>query len=113
MKHAWVKSFPSAITVCDKDGIIIEMNDRSIESFKEDGGEELIGTNLLNCHPEPARTQLEEMLRSQKTNSYTIEKRGKKKLIYQSPWFENGDYAGFVEISLPVPFEMPHFIRKD
>ena len=38
---------------------------------------------------------------------------GIKKLIYQSPWYDNGVYAGFVELSLPVPHAMPHFIRGD
>ena len=113
MDHAWIKSFPAAITVCGVDGIILEMNDKAIDSFKEDGGEKLIGTNLLNCHPEPARSQLEEMLRTQRHNSYTIEKRGVKKLIYQTPWYDNGRYSGFVELSLPLPFVMPHFIRAD
>jgi hypothetical protein len=67
----------------------------------------------LNCHPEPARSQVEEMLRTQKQNTYTMEKHGLKKLIYQSPWYDSGQYSGFVEISLPVPFDMPHFIRTD
>jgi transcriptional regulator with PAS, ATPase and Fis domain len=113
MNHAWIKSFPAAITVCDVNGIILEMNDKAIDSFQEDGGEKLIGTNLLHCHPEPARSQLEEMLRTQRHNSYTIEKHGVKKLIYQTPWYDNGRYSGFVELSLPIPFVMPHFIRAD
>jgi PAS domain-containing protein len=113
MAHAWIKSFPAAITVCDIDGIILEMNDKAIDSFQEEGGEQLIGTNLLDCHPEPARSQLEEMLSAQRQNTYTIEKRGVKKLIYQSPWYDEGKYSGFVEITLPIPFVMPHFIRKD
>jgi hypothetical protein len=71
----------------------------------------LVGTNVLACHPEPARTQLATMLREQKSNVYTIEKQGVRKLIFQSPWFENGAYRGFVEISLPLPAEMPHFVR--
>ncbi len=29
------------------------------------------------------------------TNAYTIEKNGIKKLIHQTPWFENGEYTGF------------------
>jgi transcriptional regulator with PAS, ATPase and Fis domain len=113
MKASWIKSFPAAITVCDAHGIILDMNEKAIDSFKEEGGEKLIGTNLLDCHPEPARSQLEEMLRTQRLNSYTIEKKGVKKLIYQSPWYENGHFAGFVELSLPVPFDMPHFIRTE
>jgi len=48
----------------------------------------------------------------QEKNIYTVEKDGIKKLIYQSPWFNDGQYAGFVELSLEVPFEMPHFVRS-
>jgi transcriptional regulator with PAS, ATPase and Fis domain len=113
LNHSWIKSFPAAITVCDTNGIILEMNDKAIDSFKKDGGEKLIGTSLLNCHSEPARSQLEEMLGTQRQNFYTIEKQGIKKLIYQTPWYENGRYSGFVEMSLPLPFVMPHFIRTD
>jgi hypothetical protein len=113
MDHGWIKSFPGAITVCDVNGIILEMNDKAIDSFQEDGGGKLIGSNLLNCHPEPARSQLEEMLRTQRNNFYTIEKHGVKKLIYQTPWYDNGQYAGFVELSLPIPFTLPHFIRME
>jgi hypothetical protein len=35
-----------------------------------------------------------------------------KKMIFQSPWGRNGEYAEFVEISLEIPFDMPHFIRS-
>lgn len=51
------------------------------------------------------------MLEMQKKNIYTIEKDGVKKLIYQSPWYKDGQYAGFVELALEIPFEMPHFVR--
>ena len=109
--HPWVKNFPGAITVCDTQGIVLEMNDASLEVFRDDGGEKLLGTNLLDCHPQPARDQLEEMFANQRANVYTIEKGGKKKLIYQTPWYKDGQYAGFVELSLVIPAEMPHFIR--
>jgi transcriptional regulator with PAS, ATPase and Fis domain len=107
----WIKEFPGAVTVCDSQGIIIEMNDKAAKSFQEDGGYELIGKNLLECHPEPSRTKLKELLETQTKNVYTIEKNGVKKIIYQVPWFTDGKYSGFVELSLEVPFEMPHFVR--
>jgi len=110
-EHSWAKEFSGAITVCDRDGIILEMNDKALRVFAEDGGAALIGTNVLDCHPEPSRTKLRGLLAEGRTNVYTIEKRGVKKLIYQAPWFEAGAYAGFVELSLEVPFEMPHFVR--
>jgi transcriptional regulator with PAS, ATPase and Fis domain len=109
--HAWITEFPAAITVCDADGVIIAMNRRSIETFEKDGGAALIGRNVLDCHPEPSRTQLTSMLASGEKNVYTIQKNGIRKLIYQSPWYMNGHYAGFVEMSLPLPESMAHFDR--
>jgi hypothetical protein len=32
-------------------------------------------------------------------------------LVYQSPWYAYGEYAGFVELVLEVPAQMPHFVR--
>lgn len=108
----WCKEFPAAMTVCDKDGIILQMNDKSLQTFAKDGGEKLLGSNVLDCHPEPSRSKLKKMLESGQTNCYTIEKNGVKKMIYQAPWYQGGQYKGFVEISLEIPFTMPHFVRK-
>jgi hypothetical protein len=109
--HPWVKEFPGAVTVCGLDGIILEMNDKAIKTFEADGGEKLIGANLLDCHPEPARTKVKRLMEAHQANIYTIEKKGVKKLIYQSPWYQDGKCCGLVELSLEIPFEMPHFIR--
>lgn len=107
----WIEEFPCAVTVCDVDGIILRMNARAAQTFQADGGAALVGRNVLDCHPPAARARLQEMLHSRTMNAYTIEKNGVKKLIYQSPWFENGEYKGFVEISLPLPAVLPHFVR--
>ena len=107
----WIKEFSAAVTVCDPQGIILAMNDRAVQVFAADGGSALVGTNALDCHPEPSRTKLRTMLAEGRKNVYTIEKRGVKKLIYQCPWTKGGVYRGFVELSLEIPFEMPHFIR--
>lgn len=108
----WMKQFPAAVTICDCKGIILDMNDKAVQAFEGDGGYTLIGTNLLDCHPEPARSKIKKILANCEKNVYTIEKDGVKKLIYQSPWFEDGHYAGFVELSLEIPFEMEHFVRN-
>ena len=110
--HQWIDEFPAAITVCDANGIIIQMNKKAIISFEKECGENLIGTNLLDCHPEPSKSKLKELFNTKKKNVYTIEKNGVKKLIYQTPWYKDGIYAGFVELSLEIPFDMPHFIRS-
>jgi len=106
-EHQWVKEFPGTIEACDSNGILLEMNDRAAER----DGRELLGTNILDCHPEPARAKLKQMLESGQPNIYTIEKRGRKKLIYQAPWYADGKYAGFVELALDIPDTMPHFVR--
>ncbi len=108
---SWIEEFPGAVTVCDRDGIILEMNARAAETFAADGGRQLIGRCLFDCHPEPARTKVQALVVSGQKNVYTIEKHGVKKLIYQSPWYQDGQYAGFVELALEIPFEMPHFVR--
>lgn len=107
----WTREFPGAITVCDRDGTILDMNDRAAQVFAADGGRALIGRNVLDCHPEPARTKLRGLLGSGKPNVYTIEKNGVRKLIYQAPWYQDGEYRGFVELSLEIPEAMPHFVR--
>jgi hypothetical protein len=107
----WIREFPAAITVCNSIGIILAMNDKACKTFAEDGGARLIGTNLIDCHSEPARSKVTDLLNSKSLNVYTIDKGGIKKLVYQSPWYENGEFAGFVEMSLPIPSEMPHFVR--
>lgn len=104
----YLKELNVSVTVCDKDGKILQMNDKS---QKTNHGN-LVGQNVYDCHPEPARTKLAELMKNQSTNAYTIEKEGIKKLIYQTPWYENGIFMGLVEFSLEIPFEMPHYIRK-
>lgn len=108
----WVRTFPGAITIVDAHGVILDMNDKAAEGYAADGGRALVGRNLLDCHPEPARSKLDAMLREGRGNVYTIEKRGVRKLIHQSPWFENGRFAGLIELSLELPAAMPHFVRQ-
>jgi len=108
----WIKEFNGAVTVCDTNGIITYMNQKALDTFKNDGGEKLIGTNVLDCHPEPSKSILKDLMANEKKNVYTIEKNGVKKLIYQSPVYQNGVYSGFVELSMEIPFDMPNFIRK-
>lgn len=107
----WKKTIPVAITVCDKNGTIIEMNDKSRATFLKPGDPDLIGHNLMACHPPHAQQKIRQLLATGTTNTYTIEKNGIKKLIHQAPWFQNGEVAGLVELSIEIPAEMPHYIR--
>ena len=97
--------------MCDRLGAILELNERSAATFASDGGRELIGRNVLDCHPEPARSQFAALLEGGQMKVYTIEKNGVKKLIHQALWYRDGALAGLVELSLEVSFELPHFVR--
>ena len=111
MNADWAKEINVAITVSDREGNIIEMNDKSADVFSKYGGRNLIGQRLNDCHSERSIDIMNEIIRSKSTNVYTIEKNGVKKLIYQTPWYINGEYAGLVELSMVIPENLPHFIR--
>ena len=108
---AWVKEFPAEVVVCDSAGIILDMNEEAESLFAEDGGRGLLTTNILDCHPEASRMKLEGMMEEQLSNAYYNTEGGVKRFFFQAPWFKDGKYAGFVEISFKVPDEIPHFLR--
>ncbi len=105
------KNLPFAVTACDINANIIYMNEKSRSTFLKNDVKSLIGTSLFDCHSEKSAKQIRNLLKTGKTNSYTIEKNEVKKLIYQCPWYKNDEIAGLVEISMIIPLEMPHFIR--
>ena len=82
--------------------------DRAIGAKVPDGP---VGS-VLDCHPEPARSLLADMLENPRTNVYTVEKEGVKKLIFQTPWYDEGEYAGFMELSMVLPEVIPNRVRK-
>lgn len=105
----WAKEMNCAVTVCDNDGIILYMNDKAKETFARHG--DLIGKSLIPCHNERSRAIIADLLASGGSNSYTIEKNGVRKMIYQTAWREDGKVAGLVEISMVIPEDMPHYVR--
>jgi len=108
----WAVEFPGAVTICDRDFTIIYMNDKAAEVQAKHGGRALLGKNLLDCHSERSKGIIRDILSTGRTNVYTIEKQGVKKLIYQAPWKKDGRIAGLVEVSLELPAELPHYVRQ-
>lgn len=108
--YDWAKELPCGVTVCDKEGTIIYINDRAAATFAR-FGDNLTGHSLFEFHSERSATMIKKMLQEGSENSYTIEKEGVKKLIHQMPWYDCGKVAGLVELSIVIPFEMPHFVR--
>jgi len=107
----WIEKLDGNVIVCDADGIIIYMNETAIRNYEKDGGAALIGRNLMDCHGEASRQKILEIMTTHRKNVYTIEKKGRKKIIYQTPWMEGSAFKGIVEFSLEIPFEMAHFKR--
>lgn len=95
-----------SMTVCDREGKVVYQNKRAVESLGEARGH-----SLEECHQAPSWQMIQRMLSEGFTNAYTIEKRGVRKLIYQTPWYENGEVAGLVEYSIVLPENIPHKVR--
>ena len=106
MINDFFKGVNVAITVSDTEGIVVYQNDSSIEVNGD-----VRGKNMMGCHNERSQQIIRHMLEHAATNVYTISKKGKKKLIYQTPWYEDGAVKGLVEYSMVIPEEMPHYDR--
>lgn len=106
----WADELTCAVTLCDSEGLVIYQNAKARQTFEKYG--DLVGKNLKDCHGEKSWIKIQELMKSGKTNTYTIEKEGVKKLIYQSPWYKEGEVSGLVEFSLELPADMPHFVRS-
>lgn len=101
-----------AITVTDENGIFIDMNTHSKRVNLKDITKTIVGKDIKNCHNEKSNQIIQQIIDSKTPNVYTITKNGQKKLIYQTPWFnENGSFGGLVEFSLVIPEKMPHYNR--
>jgi PAS domain-containing protein len=107
-ENAWSNEFPGSVVVCDTAGTIVEMNERAVEWFADRGGRGLIGKSVLDVHQEQSQAKIQTMMGTRERNVYTIEKDGTRVLIYQSPWYRDGEFAGLVELGLDVPAEIPH-----
>ena len=96
-----------AITVADREGVVLYQNERSVAVNGD-----VRGRSMLPCHSERSRAIIDRLIREGANNAYTISKRGLRKLINQTPWYEGGDVAGLVEFSLEIPEDMPHYVRE-
>lgn len=108
--RGWADDVDYAVTIADKDCRIIYMNKRSRDTFCKNG-EDLIGRNLMDCHPEHAQHTIRRLLKDGGSNAYTITKNGVNKFIFQSAWKRDGEIAGLVETSMIMPKDMKHFDR--
>ena len=107
----WAEGMACAVTAADAEGVIRYMNRRAREQYKKHG--DLIGRSLFDCHGESAAGIIRRLLTEGGTNAYTIEKEGVRKMIYQTAVTgADGRVTGFVEVSMVIPEELPHYVRK-
>jgi len=106
----WAEGIQCAVTVCDTEGVVLYMNKRSRDTFNKEG-QTMVGRSMIPCHNERSQAKIHEMLTQGSTNCYTISKRGQKKMIFQTPWVEDGKVQGLVEFSFVIPEDMPHYDR--
>lgn len=100
----WANEINIAITVSDMENNIVYMNKKSQKTFSN----AKIGNNLKNCHKDSSNEIIETLKKNNTANTYTVQKNGVKKLIHQTPWYNNGIIAGLVEISIELPEQMIH-----
>ncbi|MBR5028685.1 MAG: PAS sensor protein [Bacteroidales bacterium] len=106
MENDFFKEVNFAVTITDKEGNVVYQNDSSVGVNGD-----VRGKNMMGCHNERSQQIIRHLLNDAATNVYTISKKGKKKLIYQTPWYENGEVCGLVELSIIITEEMPHYDR--
>lgn len=102
----YFSSTDCAITVCDTGCNIVYQNDRSVAVNGD-----MRGRCMLGCHNDRSRAIITRILSEGISNSYTISKKGQRKLIHQTPWYQEGKVAGIIEFSIVIPAEMPHYDR--
>ena len=111
-KHQWVETIGISTMAMDSRGDVIDMNREAVRVFEEDGGLDLMGKNLADCHAAESNRIIDRLMQNGETNIYTVGKKGKKKLIYQGPWFlADGSVGGLVELSITLPEHLPHIDR--
>lgn len=101
------KTVKGSITVSDTEGNILYMNDKAASTFGS-----MVGQNMMGCHNSHSQDIIKRLVEEGDSNAYTIEKNGVKKIIYQTPWYNDGTVGGLVEFSFEIPFDMPHHVRK-
>jgi len=105
----WAEELDCAITVCDCEASVVYQNAKSRKTFANNG--DMVGKNLKGCHSSESWKKILAMLGEGKSNTYTIEKEGVKKLIHQTPWLVDDRIMGLVEFSFEIPEQCPHYKR--
>ncbi len=107
MNNELFNELDCAVTACDTEGTVLYQNRRSVAVNGD-----VRGRSLIPCHNARSREIIARLLAEGGRNVYTIEKRGVRKLIYQTVWREADEVRGLVEFSMELPDELPHYVRE-
>ena len=100
------KEINVSITISDTDGNVVYMNDKAKSVFTD-----MVGKNMMAWHKQSSQDTIKRLIDEKATNVYTIQKGDVRKMIYQTPWYVDGEIKGLIEYSIILPEEMPHYVR--
>lgn len=105
----YLENVDFAATVCDKDGVVLYQN-----ACARDRDGDVAGKNLFGCHKKATAEFIRQMIATGKSNTYEVIRHGKRKLLHQTPWFDepSGPVAGLIEIAIDLP-EKHMVLNKD
>lgn len=108
----WADDLEISVMATDEHGVITYMNAFAERANQDAGGAKLIGASLFACHPERSLARVHELYQAPGPSHYTVARSGRRKIIHHLPRYRDGRFAGVVEISVPIPAELPHFERR-
>ena len=94
----------ASVTIADQDFRIRFMNDRSIAFYAEDGGAELVGKNLLDCHNAEQGTVIRDAYARYRAGDFTPtryraqKEDGAPESIVHIPLMVEGQFRGIAEL---------------
>ena len=107
----FLNELDAAVTVCARDGIILFMNEKACKTLEKYGGRKLISKNLFDCHNRNSCEIIQNLMEENKSNTYTVTKNNRKKLVHQTPWHKDGKIMGLIEFSVELPEDVPNHQR--
>ena len=67
----WIEKLDGNVIVSDAEGTIIYLNEKALSKYEKEGGKNLIGRNLMDCHKESSQEKIREIMRTHKNNVYS------------------------------------------
>lgn len=140
MKLSYFDTAGFAVTVCDREGVVLYQNAKAV---LRDG--DVLGRNLFDCHKESSARMIRRMIAEGSGHTYetvhsspaertavaSADAAGasaaavagtaagasavacSRSFIHQTPWYAaDGSVAGLIEIDIDLPAEVPVYSRK-